>query len=507
MALKLRDRGISVIPVGVDKKPLINWKEYSERIAKRSEIKKWWEKFPEANVAIVTGKVSNLTVVDVEEGGIIDGYPETLTVSTGGGGFHLYYRYTPKFKNAVRIRDLTDIRNDVGYVIAPPSIHKSGKKYTFISRKKIAAFPEHLFFRQFVEQKKNDWNELFKGVGSGKRNEVAAKVCGHILTQTPFKMWEYVAWPAVKEWNQHNKPPLEEDELRATFDSISGRVIFSQNDSDKEILSLAELAKKHEEEKRKSNDNIVPTGYEILDSYLNGGFRPGDMILVGARPSVGKSSLALSIAYNAAKAGKSILFFSIEMTALDLYEKLIAYESNLPATNVINGTASRKTVREAGEALSKLKLDIAELSKATSKEVAEIVQKQLMEKKIDLIIVDYLQFLRDQGNKNGSDATRVGEISKTLKSLARSTKIPVLCPSQLNRKSEEAGRVREPRLADLRDSGQLEQDADVVLLLHRKKEGDNPEKTQVIVAKNRKGETGRLTLTFNLQTTRFIESE
>lgn len=197
VALRLIARGVSVIPVGTDKRPLINWKEYSERIATRKEVIHWWNQFPDANLAIVTGKISNLTVVDIEEGGIIEGYPETLTVKTGGGGYHLYYRYTPKFKNAVRIRDLTDIRNDVGYVIAPPSIHKSGKRYTFESKKKITSFPEHLFFTQIVEQKKNDWPELFRGVGSGSRNDAAAKICGHILTKTPFQMWEYVAWPAV----------------------------------------------------------------------------------------------------------------------------------------------------------------------------------------------------------------------------------------------------------------------------------------------------------------------
>ncbi len=507
VALRLRDRGVSVIPVGRDKRPCIAWKEFSERLPTRKEIIKWWTQFPDANLAIVTGKISNLTVVDVEQGGVIDGYPETLTVQTGGGGYHLYYRYTPKFKNAVRIRDLTDIRNDVGYVIAPPSIHKSGKKYSYLSKKKIANFPEHLFFRQFVEQKKNDWPELLKGVGAGQRNEVAAKVCGHILTHTPFTMWEYIAWPAVKDWNTHNKPPLDEEELRLTFDSISGRVIFSQNDTEREILSLKDLAARHEEEKKKELRSIVPTGFEILDSYLNGGFKAGDMILIGARPSVGKSSFALSIAYNAAKAGKNVLFFSIEMTALDLYEKLLAYETGLSATSIINGTANKKKVREGDEALSHLNLSIAELSRATSAEVVEITQKLLLEQKIDLIVVDYLQFLRDKGNQNGSDSVRVGEISKNLKSLARATRVPVLCPAQLNRKSEEQGRIREPRLADLRDSGQLEQDADVVLLMHRKPEGENIEKTQIIVAKNRKGETGRLSLTFNLQTTRFVENE
>jgi archaellum biogenesis ATPase FlaH len=505
-ALRLREQGISVIPVGQDKKPLFAWKEFTERIATRKEIKKWWEKYPEANLAIVTGKISDLTVVDIEEGGITNYLPETLTVKTGGGGYHFYYRYSDKFKNAVRIKELTDIRNDSGYCIAPPSLHKSGKNYEYSSRKKIAQFPEHLFLTQILKQKKNDWPELMKGAPSGRRNETAAKVCGMILTKTPMSMWEYIAWPAVRDWNTYNKPPLEEDELRLTFDSICGRVLFSQNDTEKEILDLKNLASRHKESKKEEKIKVVPTGFSVLDSYLNGGFRPGDLVLVGARPSVGKSSFALSVAYNAAKAGKKVLFFSIEMTSLDLYERLLSFDTGVPCTSIINGTASKKKIAEGYENLSKMKIAVAELSRATSKDIVKIVESRLMDKEIDLIVVDYLQFLSDKGTKNGSDTNRVGGISRNLKSLARATMIPVLCPTQLNRKSEEGGRVREPRLADLRDSGNLEQDADVVILLHRKPDGDDKDKTNIIVAKNRKGETGRLNLNFNLMTTQFEEN-
>jgi len=507
VALRLIERGISIIPVGRDKKPLFAWKEFSERVPTIEEVKKWWTDFPDANLAIVTGKISNLTVVDVEEGGLIDYLPETLTVKTGGGGYHLYYRYSDKFKNAVRIRDLTDIRNDSGYVVAPPSIHASGNKYEFEKRNAIAAFPEHLFLTQIIREKKNNWDELMKGVSSGNRNDVAAKVCGMILTKTPMTLWEYVAWPAVKEWNTLNKPPLDEEELRLTFDSISGRVIFSQNDSEKAILNLSTLSVKHREQKKDNLQKVVPTGFSVLDSYLNGGFRPGDLVLVGARPSVGKSSFALSIAYNAAKLGKKVLFFSIEMTAIDIYERLLSFDSEIPCTSIINGTANKKSIQECYERLSKLSISIAELSRATSRDVENITQDYLLEQEVDLVVVDYLQFLGDKQIKGSSDSNRVGMISRNLKSLARATMIPVLCPTQLNRKSEEGGRVREPRLADLRDSGNLEQDADIVILLHRKPDGDDKDKTNVIVAKNRKGETGRTDLNFNLLTTRFEEAE
>ncbi len=226
-----------MIPVGRNKKPLFPWKEFTDRIATRKEIIGWYKKYPKANLAIVTGEISKLTVVDIEHGGLIDYLPETLTVKTGGGGYHFYYRYTDKFKNAVRIKELTDIRNNAGYCIAPPSLHASGKRYAYSSRKKIANFPSHLFVTQALKQKKNDWSDIMGGSTSGNRNHTAAKVCGKILTQTPLAMWELIAWPAVRDWNTFNKPPLQEDELRATFESISGRVMYSQSDVDKELIA------------------------------------------------------------------------------------------------------------------------------------------------------------------------------------------------------------------------------------------------------------------------------
>ncbi len=201
------------------------------------------------------------------------------------------------------------------------------------------------------------------------------------------------------------------------------------------------------------------------------------------------------------------MFFSIEMTSLDLYERLLAFETKLSCTSIINGSASKKKVQEGYANLSKLNIVVAELSRGTSTDVAKMVETQLLESKVDLIIVDYLQFLSDKVENNGSDANRVGSISRNLKGLARSTMIPVICPTQLNRKSEEGGRVREPRLSDLRDSGNLEQDADTVIMLHRKADGDEKDTTSVIVAKNRKGETGRLSLNFNILTTQFEETE
>lgn len=507
-ALSYAKRGLSVIPVGQDKKPIFPWKEYTQRIATEKEIEKWWKENPNAGVAIITGKISNLTVIDIEKGGITKYLPQTMIIKTGGGGYHYYYRYTDKFKNSVRIRELTDIRNDNGYVIAPPSRHKSGKRYLYHKGNEITEFPHHLFLSESLKaRKKNDWDELStQPIEKGKRNETAAKFAGLFLTQTPYKYWEQIAWPALMNWNTTKcQPPLENSELRAVYESISDRVTYKQDDTEKEVHSVTDLITNYEtkiRDLRSGKPLGIPTGFTTLDTCLNGGWKAGDLILVGARPSVGKTSLALSFAVNAAKAGKKVLFFSIEMSALDIFEKLLSFVTGLNYTDIITGKIPTEKLDQGIKKAAAYGISVAELSRATSTEVIEVVKQQLLEQEIDLIIVDYLQFLRDK-SKSGNDSVRVGQISKNLKTLARMTQIPVIAPTQLNRKPEH--RNGEPTLSDLRDSGELEQDADVVIMLKRDPNGVTKDDAKLIVAKNRKGQTGNVNIGFDLATTMFYE--
>jgi len=505
-ALFYRKREISVIPVGKNKKPLFSWKEYTNRLPTRSEIKVWWKENPKANVAIITGEISGLTVIDIEKGGKHKYLPETLISRTGGGGYHYYYRYSSRFKNGVRIKPLTDLRNNSGYVVAPPSMHSSGKRYKWLNKEDLAPFPVTLFHAEAVEEaQKGQWDEILEGVAGGSRNDSATKVCGLFLTKTPYKLWEQLAWPAIKEWNQKNVPPLSEKELRGVFDSISGRITYHKEDYEQEVFSMKDVTIKHKKvmEQRKTGKlEGVPSGIKALDNKLNGGFKQGDLILIGARPSIGKTSLALSIAYNASRKRKNVLFFSIEMSSIDIYDRLLSYITNKRCNDIIQGTVSTKVLKKAYVKAKKLNLSIVELAKATSEEVIEVVKSKLIEEKIDLIVVDYLQYLRDSEGKNGNSASRIGKISKNLKMLARMTNIPVISPVQLNRKSE--GRTnKKPELFDLRDSGDLEADADVVMLLSRSLTEEYRERADLEIAKNRKGETGLLKLKFNSKTTRF----
>jgi hypothetical protein len=155
--------GASIIPVGRNKVPLIPWKEFQTRKATEQEVEEWWTKWPEANIGLVTGKISNLAVIDIEKGGDISPFPETDTVTTGGGGWHLYYVYVEGVENKTRIFPLTDIRGEGGYVVAPPSVHSSGKKYEVSKMVGRKPFPTHLFG---IKKQEKEWEKLFDGVCS-----------------------------------------------------------------------------------------------------------------------------------------------------------------------------------------------------------------------------------------------------------------------------------------------------------------------------------------------------
>jgi len=228
-ALEYHAQGFSVIPDGRNKQPLVSWKIYQEKRATPEQIKEWFKQFPDMNVGIVTGKISNLIVVDVEKGGDITKFPQTATVKTGGDGWHLYYRYPNRhIGNSVKkIGDLVDIRADGGQVMAPPSIHPSGKAYKWIIPLElgIAEMPDELL--QKLTAPTPTTPSLLstitdESVPEGMRNDSATKFIGRLLHHLPLDLWEMVGWTALKNWNSSKtSSPLPESELRNTFNSIS----------------------------------------------------------------------------------------------------------------------------------------------------------------------------------------------------------------------------------------------------------------------------------------------
>jgi len=230
-------KGWSVIPVGDDKKPLIRWEEYQKRLPTKEEIETWWSSWPDANIGIVTGEISNLVVVDIEKGGECEGTTPTVISRTGGGGFHYYYQHPGGvIKNSVKaLADKVDIRGDGGFVVAPPSLHKSGNNYRWEvgpDEAEVQPLPEDLLNRIKKPNKKSEYSK--KNIPNqinheGERNDTAAKVVGKLLHSMDEDKWEELAWPRFQLWNQEkNRPPLDERELRSVFDSISQRAVESK---------------------------------------------------------------------------------------------------------------------------------------------------------------------------------------------------------------------------------------------------------------------------------------
>lgn len=227
------NKKFSVIPVE-GKIPQISWKQYQTRLATAEEIETWFAD-GKSNIGIVTGKISNLLVVDLDEGydpEFMKKLPKTTVVRTGAGGLHFYYRYPmgAEIKSKVGFRPHCDIRAEGGMVVAPPSIHPNGNEYCFAEDHPswntggLTEAPmwllDEISPNNQTPGKDNGWKTTLDGVEMGQRNDSAASVAGLILKKLDRKDWE-IGWKLLSGWNMKNNPPLPESELRTTFESIA----------------------------------------------------------------------------------------------------------------------------------------------------------------------------------------------------------------------------------------------------------------------------------------------
>ncbi|PIR46668.1 MAG: replicative DNA helicase [Candidatus Vogelbacteria bacterium CG10_big_fil_rev_8_21_14_0_10_45_14] len=257
----------------------------------------------------------------------------------------------------------------------------------------------------------------------------------------------------------------------------------------------------------KTKDEIrgVRSGFPEIDNKL-AGLQKSDLIILAARPSVGKTSLALDIARNAAvKNGVPTGIFSLEMSSQQLVDRMLAAESHVDSWKLRTGRLTTdeefSKIRDAMDKLSQAPIFIDDDSANTALKMRSVARRLKAEHGLGLIVVDYLQLMVPQKNVD-SLVQQVTEISRSLKHMARELDVPVLALSQLSRAVEQRG--GEPRLSDLRDSGSIEQDADVVMFIHRgndrdqsENEGQRATTAKIIIAKHRNGPTGACELFFD----------
>jgi len=266
-----------------------------------------------------------------------------------------------------------------------------------------------------------------------------------------------------------------------------------------------------------ASENAIPgmsTGLRDLDRAISG-LNNTDLILLAARPGMGKTSMALNVLLDAGKkSGKKVAFFSLEMSREQLALRLISSECFVDNKKLVTGKLSDEDWESVAAAADSLNRSTIYIDDDSSVTVADINAKCRRVENLGLIVIDYLQLMQSAGGKSNNRGENrqqvVSDISRSLKIMAKELNVPVLCLSQLSRANESRNDKR-PMLSDLRESGAIEQDADIVLFLYREgyynKDAENPNLAECIIAKNRHGETGTVELQWTPEFTTFTDME
>ncbi len=274
------------------------------------------------------------------------------------------------------------------------------------------------------------------------------------------------------------------------------------------IIELEELSK------NKTGVTGVPSGFIDLDSRT-GGFQKSNLIVLAARPGMGKSALAINIATHvASKENKTVLVFNLEMSKAELAKRIIASESMINNDKLNKGmmnAADWQKIAVTSGNLSEAKLFIDDTPGINMMEIRSRARKLKMERDdLSLVVIDYLQLIQPLGRRNGTREQEISEISRSLKILAKELNVPIIAISQLSRNVERARESthKRPQLSDLRESGAIEQDADMVLFIFREsyydKDSELGNQAQIIISKHRGGSTGEIDILWLPEYTKFV---
>jgi len=286
------------------------------------------------------------------------------------------------------------------------------------------------------------------------------------------------------------------------------------------MSSLLGPAVKQVEEASKQSEGLigVPTGFVDLDR-MTSGWQPSDLVIVAARPGMGKTSFTLALAANASILNKPVAFFSLEMSSIQLVKRLISMETEIHGEKLKNGKLEDyewQQLNTAIERMSERNIFIDDTPAINIFELRAKCRRLKMQHDIQMVMIDYLQLMTGNmdGNKGGNREQEISSISRALKGLAKELNIPVIALSQLSRAVETRGGTKRPQLSDLRESGAIEQDADMVMFIYRPEyyqimedeEGNSLKgKAEVIIAKHRNGALGTVNLRFTGETAKFSD--
>jgi len=309
----------------------------------------------------------------------------------------------------------------------------------------------------------------------------------------------------------------ESDESGAILDRAEQRIFAITDRRVRQgLVPLKELLKPAFEQiqslyERKTLVTGVASGYEDIDR-MTSGFQAGDLVIIAGRPSMGKTAMAVNIAENASIHHKTpVAIFSLEMSKEQLVLRMLGSQSEVPLHKIRNGYLGQEDwprLTTGAGLLTQAPIMIDDSAALTVFEIRAKCRRLMAERKLGLVVIDYLQLIRGSGRVENR-VQEVSQITRGLKALAKELNVPIVALSQLSRAPEQRGTDRRPQLSDLRESGSVEQDADVVLFVYREEyyKPDDPAlkgKATIIIAKQRNGPTGDVTLTFLRECTKFL---
>lgn len=327
-----------------------------------------------------------------------------------------------------------------------------------------------------------------------------------IVTSTEIKSHAeivYRDYQAREAENIIQHTPIQSQTVVENVKDIVNRLENLIQSKEKTANSVAELADRYKDtyfcEKAEKG---IKTGIHGIDELVDE-LEKGDIVVIGARPSVGKSALVVQIATNIARQGKRVGFYNMEMNDKQIYERFLSHISGIRLTRIRRAIKYNDDEQERFDKANKtLKEDFQNLDIITGSKSMSEIRAECRNKDYDIIIIDYLQLIVPESTYRGNRFAEVGEISRRIKALAIELGIPIIALSQLNRVSE-GKETKEPTMGELRESGNVEQDASVIILMWNM----NEEKTEkgVKVDKNRQGKTGKIKMIFDGEKMKFVE--
>jgi hypothetical protein len=522
--------GLHPIPCAPrSKRPLVKWEPYQTEPPLLDELDVWWEETPDANVALVLGR--GTFAVDLDGGEAAERLlaEHGITVPAGAPrsqtahGYHVFLAADGPMPDRVGLLRTPDAQAAVdirgrGIVVAPPSIHPAGARYEWVVplTLPLPLTPPALLtlIRSHQAESRSDpaqprearggigssWVlEALRGTPEGQRDATCTRLAGYLLGKNLDA--ETVTTLLTETFARRCTPPFPEGEVRKCVQSIARREgVHGTLDRAIRPVPIGQALDALEAHLASGPPRVIPTPFPGLNRCLGGGLGPGELVYLGARPGVGKTAMALAFARTAAAHGEAVVFVLREMVTLALSRRLVAQEGRVSATALKRARLAAGETVQVAHAMRRLRgLPIWLTDEAVSlREITELVTG--FTPRLGLLIVDYLQLVRAPAEVR-ERRLQVEAVSQGLKTLALQCQMPVLCLSSLSRPAE--GKAPRPTLASLRGSGELEHDADLVLLLHR---APRAPETECIVAKNRDGETGLVTLQFRAEWVTFDEA-